>query len=152
MILISHRGNIDGKCDFENQPERIDYVLSLKLDVEIDLWVKNNEIFLGHDNPEFKIDINWLNQRAEKLWIHCKNLMAIELLNSLDHIYKLNYFFHDLDFCTLTSMGYIWVYPGKQPVKNSIAVMPEINNEDITLCKGICSDYILNYVDKAFKK
>jgi len=152
MILISHRGNLDGKSGFENQPERIDYALSLNLDVEIDLWVKKNEIFLGHDNPEFKIDLDWLYQRAKNIWIHCKNLMAIELLNSLEDSHKLNYFFHDMDFCTLTSKGYVWVYPGKQPVKNSIAVMPEINNDDTSDCSGICSDYILNYENKTFKK
>ncbi|MDC3218569.1 hypothetical protein OAU12_03415 [Flavobacteriaceae bacterium] len=152
MILISHRGNLEGKCGFENQPERIDYVLFLGFKVEIDLWVKSNEMFLGHDNPEFKIDLNWLFQRGENIWIHCKNLMAVELLNSLEVKHKLNYFFHDTDFCTLTSKGYIWVYPGKQPVKNSIAVMPEIHNDDISDCLGICSDYILNYDNKSFKK
>jgi hypothetical protein len=31
---------------------------------------------------------------------------------------------------------------GKQPVKNSIAVMPEWH-DDVSLCKGICSDNII---------
>ena len=46
---------------------------------------------------------------------------------------------------TLTSKSYIWAYPGKQPIKNSIAVMPEIHNDDISQCLGVCSDYIQNY-------
>jgi hypothetical protein len=59
-----------------------------------------------------------------------------------------NYFWHEEDTMTLTSYGYMWVYPGKQPVKNSIAVMPEIHNDDISECKGVCSDYIKNYKDE----
>ena len=33
----------------------------------------------------------------------------------------------------------------KQPIKNSIAVMPEIYNDIIKQCHGICSDYVRNY-------
>ena len=30
-------------------------------------------------------------------------------------------------------------------LKNSIAVLPEINNDDVSQCSGICSDYIKDY-------
>jgi hypothetical protein len=56
-----------------------------------------------------------------------------------------NYFWHQEDTLTLTSKCHIWVYPGKQPVKGSIAVMPEIFNDKISQCFGVCSDYIENY-------
>ena len=39
----------------------------------------------------------------------------------------------------------MWVYPGRQPIKNSIAVLPEMFNDDIKDCIGICSDYIKKY-------
>jgi hypothetical protein len=42
-------------------------------------------------------------------------------------------------------MNVVWAYPGKQPIKGSIAVMPEIHNDDLSKCVGICSDYIENY-------
>ena len=42
------------------------------------------------------------------------------------------------------SKGY-WVYPGFQPVRNSIAVMPEYKDESIKSCIGICSDKIEFY-------
>jgi hypothetical protein len=45
----------------------------------------------------------------------------------------------------LTSKNYIWAYPGKQPIKGSIAVMPEVHNDDLDNCIGICSDYINDY-------
>ncbi len=35
---------------------------------------------------------------------------------------------------------------GKQPVSNSIAVMPELYNDPISNCFGICSDFINKYI------
>ena len=58
---------------------------------------------------------------------------------------EINWFWHEQDTLTLTSYGYVWAYPGKQPIKSSIAVMPEINNDNISYCIGICSDVIENY-------
>ena len=66
-------------------------------------------------------------------------------LNEFPNQHFLNYFFHQEDDITLTSKGYIWAYPGKQPIKNSIAVMPELNKDDLTKATGICSDYIKDY-------
>lgn len=145
MILISHRGNINGFPDFENNPEKIDHVLSIGYNVEVDVRIYNDKLYLGHDKPEYKISINWILQRSSKLWIHCKDLKSLELISRHSSSKNLNYFFHDTDKCTITSKGYLWVYPGFQPVKNSIAVMPEINKEDIGHCLGICSDNIDYY-------
>ena len=58
---------------------------------------------------------------------------------------RLNYLWHEEDTVTLTSKNYIWAYPNKQPRKGSIAVMPEFNNNDISQCLGVCSDYIEKY-------
>ena len=142
MILISHRGNVSGPIpEAENSPEYINDTIRLGYDVEVDVWVKDNMIYLGHDEPKYYVTKDWLVERFHKLWIHCKNIEAIEFFrNTAAH-----YFWHQEDTLTLTSNKYIWVYPGKQPVNKSIAVMPEINNDDITKCLGICSDYIQNY-------
>lgn len=142
MILISHRGNIDGASDFENHPDNINKAINLGFDVEVDVYLQDSKIFLGHDNPEYEVDLPWIKDRKESLWIHCKNLASIEYLSSK---IGLHYFFHNSDKCTLTSKGYIWVYPGCQPIKNSIAVLPEIYNDSLTSCLGICSDYITKY-------
>jgi len=151
MILISHRGNIEGKNkDLENKPDYIDLAISNGFDVEVDLWYDNkiNKIWLGHDKPEWEINLKWLNDRKQKLWIHCKDLITIALMRELElnkNFEKFNYFFHDIDDCTLTSKGFIWVYPGKQPINNSIAVLPELYKDDLSKCEGICSDYIKKY-------
>lgn len=149
MILISHRGNINGRIeDAENRPDYIDDTFIHGYDVEVDVWMVDGQIFLGHDEPQYKINIEWLDDRSHRLWVHCKNTEMLEFLNKFD--YDINYFWHETDTVTLTSKNHIWAYPGKQPIKNSIAVMPELNNDDIYNCLGICSDYISNYKSLAF--
>jgi hypothetical protein len=142
MILISHRGNINGKIvERENHPSYIDEAINLGYDVEIDMWWIDGKTYLGHDVPQYEVDDEWLTERINKLWVHCKN---IELLNWIRST-TLHYFWHEEDTLTLTSKNQIWAYPGKQPILGSIAVMPEINKDNISLCIGICSDYIKNY-------
>lgn len=144
MILISHRGNINGKTNnLENNPDYIDVALTKGYDVEVDVWYKNNVLWLGHDNPEYIVNFDWFLLRLPKLWIHCKNVESIIYFKECD--YNFNFFWHEDDTITLTSKNYIWAYPGKQPIKNSIAVMPEIHNDDLNSCIGLCSDYVENY-------
>ncbi len=142
MIFIAHRGNLIGpNAKKENSPDYIDFAIQENCNVEIDIWIKKNEWYLGHDYPTYKIEENWLNKRKRYLWIHAKNIDALLKLKDT----KYHYFWHETDTVTLTSKKYIWAYPGKQKIKNSIAVMPEINNDDITECIGICTDYIKKY-------
>ena len=50
MLLISHRGNINGKFEsYENEPNYIDKALSLGYDVEVDVWFVDDNFYLGHD-------------------------------------------------------------------------------------------------------
>jgi hypothetical protein len=142
MILISHRGNINGKIlEAENHPDYIDDTIKMGYDVEIDLWFIDGKTYLGHDKPQYEVDNKWLENRIDKLWVHCKNIDSLNWIRST----VLHYFWHEEDTLTLTSKNYIWTYPGKQPIIGSIAVMPEIYNDNVSLCLGICSDYIQNY-------
>jgi hypothetical protein len=142
MKLISHRGNTNGAYEsYENEPNYIDKAIKEGYDVEIDMWWVDGRIYLGHDKPQYGVSDEWLGERVDKLWVHCKN---IELLYWIRNT-ALHYFWHENDTVTLTSKNYIWVYPGKQPIIGSIAVMPEINNDDVSYCIGICSDYIKNF-------
>jgi hypothetical protein len=144
MILISHRGNINGKLEsWENEPTYIDLAIKKGYEVEIDIWYKDNILWLGHDEPQYGVDFRWFRDRFLKLWIHCKNIEAVLFFK--EYPYKCNYFWHEEDTLTLTSLNHIWVFPGKQPIKNSIAVMPELYNDDVSQCLGICSDYIEKY-------
>jgi hypothetical protein len=143
MILIAHRGNLKGPDpERENNPEYIDEAIEAGYDVEVDIWYVGEEFFLGHDKPQYRINYKWLLDRRLNLWVHCKNLLALsKLINSDIHC-----FWHQEDDVTLTNEGVIWAYPGKQPIRHSIAVMPEINDDDLSDCMGICSDYVVNYI------
>ena len=141
MKLISHRGNLNGKIsNEENSPKYILNALNEGFDVEIDVWYKDNNFFLGHDEPEFLIKAEFLENK--KLWCHAKNLDALLNLSKINSIY----FWHQEDDYTLTSNGYIWTYPGKELTLNSICVLPEkFNKREVNKCYGICSDFILRY-------
>ena len=120
MILISHRGNIDGPNEVrENSPYYIMEALTMGFDVEIDVWFVDGEFWLGHDSPQYKTDYKFLMN--ERFWCHAKNLDALMEMKK----YAIHYFWHETDTVTLTSKNYIWAYPGKQPIKGSIACMPE---------------------------
>ena len=37
-------------------------------DIELDVGVYGNQLYLGHDTKEYLIDINWLLERSKNLW------------------------------------------------------------------------------------
>lgn len=144
MKIIAHRGLLKGpNKNLENQPHQIQTVLDLGYDCEIDLWVFDDRLYLGHDGPQFNITEQFLKQPG--LWIHCKNLSALAYCQN---DIKLNYFWHENDTYTLTSKGFIWAYPGKPLTEFSVMVLPEW--EDATLqnvreaeCYAVCTDFVL---------
>lgn len=153
MIIISHRGNLEGpNPQKENHPEYVDKALDLGFDVEVDVWVLGDKIFLGHDSPEFRVNLSWFFDRCRNIWIHCKNLESLSYFSSIsstkdfDWKCKYNYFWHQSDLATLTSAGFMWVYPGNQPILGSVAVLPEIQGEDTTGCYAVCTDYVYRYL------
>jgi hypothetical protein len=140
MILISHRGNLNGKTDRENHPKYIGDAIYQGFDVEIDVWCfGDGGYWLGHDKPQYHVDENFLEN--PRLWCHAKNIEALYKMNinSLIHC-----FWHQEDDVTLTSRGYLWTYSGKQLTSNSIAVLPDKKPE--VEVAGICSDYIKEWL------
>lgn len=151
MIIIAHRGNLFGESEEENKPDFIDKALLMGFDVEIDLWYRKKDFFLGHDYPQYLISNNWLNERNKKLWIHCKNKECLSKMIQTEF----HYFWHQKDNYTLTSKNYIWSFPGYEiNSKKCIKVLPEktykkINKNllEIDSYGGICSDYVYKYKD-----
>lgn len=137
--VIAHRANLEGPSPDENSPSLIDKSLSMGFDVEVDVWAKDNCLFLGHDQPEHLIEVDFLTKRKESLWIHCKNVEALEKLLQFQ---GLNVFWHQQDDYTLTRSNHIWAYPGKQITKTSVSVMPTDLKREILLDPfAICTDY-----------
>lgn len=144
MILIAHRGNTQGpNKELENHPDHIFNALRLGYHCEIDVWFIDGKFKLGHDNPQYDFPFDLFHNYFSKLWIHCKNIEALIQLQKIDSGIRLNYFWHDQDYATLTSKGFIWSIHN---IENGIVVMPEATStEPSNIVKGICSDYIAQY-------
>ena len=120
MKIIAHRANINGPdSKKENKKSRIKDCIDLGFDVEIDIRLLDGKLYLGHDIPEAIITKEELREIRNKVWIHCKNLNALQNVPS-----KSNYFWHQTDDFTLTSKGYIWTFPEKKVGKKRKKTRP----------------------------
>lgn len=141
MTIIAHRGNINGpNPETENKEETISSAIACGFDCEIDVWRIDEQLWLGHDGPEYKTSIAFLTRYHDVLWVHCKNLDALIYLKD-----RFNCFFHDKDTYTLTSKGYIWGNIGSRMTPQTIQVMPEKSNTFAKECLGVCTDYPFRY-------
>jgi hypothetical protein len=141
MKIISHRGNLNGK-DIKNENSIKAITLALKngFDVEIDVWVKNKQWYLGHNKPQYKINPSFLENK--RFWCHAKNFDALNLMLKNKNIHC---FWHQNDNFTLTSKGYIWTYPKNKISTNSIIVLENLQDKIPKKCFGICTDHPLKY-------
>jgi hypothetical protein len=144
MLKISHRGNLNGPSPRENQPLYIEEAISAGFEVEVDIRLINGQLWLGHDGPQYLTSKFFLDRYKNSLWVHCKNLEALDYFINLKENYK--YFWHEEDRYTLTSNGLIWTYPGKPVTDKSILVLEgQENPPDPRTVFGICSDYVKLY-------
>lgn len=140
MIIISHRGNIRGPIlDKENRPSYIDCAIGTGYNVEVDIHSINGELWLGHDNPQYKVDHNWLNNRRDYLLLHCKNIeAAVECC-------EYHSFCHTEDPFTYTTTGKIWLHDLSMKIGDN-TIISLISKDDIIkplngISYAICTDY-----------
>jgi len=147
MILISHRGNITGpNSSLENNPSYILDAIKEGYDVEIDVWLIDNKILLGHDYGQHQVSVDFL--KNNHLWCHAKNLEALEFMLSND----VHCFWHQNDDRTITSKGFVWTYEGRSLGPKSIACwMDAAGDLPSTDVFGVCTDYP-NKVKELLKK
>ena len=150
MILIAHRGNISGpNPEMENNPIYIVKELEKGYDVEVDIRGSfYTKFYLGHDEQQYMVSPEWLFKRAGKLWLHAKDIQALHSLTQ--QASNFNVFWHQDDFYTMTTKGFIWTYPGHTLTPESICVMPErfdglYTAEQLNSCSGICTDFVEKY-------
>lgn len=138
MILIAHRGNTNGENVLEeNKPDYVYAALTQGFDVEIDVWKINDDWWLGHDMPQYKLRSTSLLEER-KVWCHAKNLLAFcDLLKLGAHC-----FWHQNDDYTLTSKQYIWTFPEKSTMIGPMIIVMKTNDVITQQCSGICSDYV----------
>lgn len=142
VYIISHRGNLKGPDPkTENTVDQIVKAINLNYDVEIDLRMVKDKLFLGHDRPEHEVPLSFLESNKNYLWIHCKDLLSLSFLRSCN--IDFNYFWHQEDLVTLTSKGHLWCYPGIY-MNNGITVIKGNEWKD-SIPKniwGVCTDYV----------
>lgn len=140
MKLIAHRGNYKGaNKSKENQPSYIEEAIHAGFDVEIDVWYQDG-LYLGHDNPEHEIDLDFLMRFHSSLWIHCKNVFALSTLSDLP---ELNVFWHENDAYALTSQGFIWTFPHCKVCEKSVVVTDSAKYMQFQDCYGVCADKLI---------
>jgi hypothetical protein len=142
MILIAHRGNLTGpNKESENMPDYINVAIQKGFYVEIDVWLINNKLFLGHDEPQYEINFDFIEN--SHMYCHAKNLDALEyMIKNKD---KIICFSHNNDDYVITSNNKIWSYPGFTLSSNCICCMPEKKNQFPENCFGVCTDYPIKY-------
>ena len=150
MIYISHRGNLNGiNKNIENLPEYLEKIIPLYPNIifEIDMWLIDEKLWLGHDFNQYVINNDFLNKYKERIICHAKNIDCLEYLIQRGDIHC---FFHNNDDVVLTSKNWLWTFPGKKLTSKSICVLPEWNDfkENTDNILGICSDYILDIYNK----
>jgi len=157
--IIAHRANLFGPdATTENRMGAIKNCLASGYDVEIDVQAMDGEVlYVGHDNVVDELDLNDLpdfinGERIsfDRYWFHAKTMDALQGLLKLD--LPFNVFWHQKDYCTLTSTGFIWCYPNPDTDAGprNIWVMPEIfkirsDHINPNSYYAICTDYPKEY-------
>jgi hypothetical protein len=144
MKLISHRGNFDGlNPESENRPSYIQRAINNGYDVEIDVRLIGDKLFLGHDTPDYEVSLDWLLERKDYLWVHTKNFGALSHL--ID--YDLRTFYHQKESHTIiNNCNLIWSHDLSEA--NEKSIIPLLSEDDIynypntAIVAGICSDFV----------
>lgn len=140
LKLIAHRGNIDGpNSKLENKLDYIDNAIDLGYEALVDIWSYNGKMYLGNHTGSNRVPIDCLMNRSTKLWIHCGNHEAFQILFRYQ---SLNIFWHQTDDFALTTKGYTWCYPGIGPLDRSVAFMPEFDSPNLDKFHALCSDEV----------
>ena len=145
MKLISHRGNIRGPVpDKENRPSYIDCAIGNGYDVEIDVNYVNGELWLGHDEPQYKVTHTWIQERSQYLWLHCKDF------ESAKECWKYQAFCHSGDPFVYTSTAQIWLHGENDNLYtlDDMTIIPVISKQESISFNtangvpfGVCTDY-----------
>lgn len=145
--IISHRGNIDGRIlEKENTIDYINCAIKNGYEVEIDVRTKNGLLYLGHDTPDYLVDMEWMFNIIGKLWIHCKDIDSYKIVSNIKNS---RYFCHTSDSFSLISTNQLWVHDISLKL-NENCIIPLLSIEDINnfsyteKVHAICTDYVKN--------
>lgn len=152
MRIVAHRGNLYGRRpQRENEPSYLKEALDEGYEVETDIWLVDGELWLGHDEPEYRIyeeeEYDFiLNNR--KVWLHCKNIEALKHFQNIMTGFS-NSFYIDKDDFVLTDDGTIWGTNAKCDIvvdANAKEYDPKRHGT-----KGVCTDYPVEFEENLKK-
>ena len=152
MKIISHRGNLKGENpNLENTKHYIDSALNEGFDVEVDLWMIDKKYYLGHDNPENKVELEWLDERKKNIWIHTKNFSCFESLLEMNDNFI--FFYYTIEPVVMVSNKVIWSHEPNEMEIHKNCVIPLLNKSQIINNNfhgwyGICTDFPRALKDK----
>jgi len=145
MIIYSHRGNLAGKTNHENDPVLLEEAISAGFHVEVDLWHVDGGYHLGHDGPQYPVKLSRFD-RSEVVF-HLKNAFVPPLDNA-------DAFAIDNDRYVLTLHRHLWTNYGQSATPQSIMCAPDLVGaersvstfvrEIRSLALGVCTDFPLS--------
>lgn len=143
-LRIYHRGNSRRAPAVENDPVRLSTIVAAGGHVEVDVWLHEGVVFVGHDAPATVVDWSWLVDIASRALIHCKDGATFVGLRTwfAERGIEADLFYHTTEDYALSTGGKIIVYPGQPLFPNCLSMMPESVGREATgePCAEICSD------------
>ncbi len=141
MIIISHRGNLDGPNEETENTVAAIIEASKEYLVEVDIWKYGINWYLGHDGPDRNVGWDFISTYQDRLIFHAKSVEALHhLLEAGYHV-----FWHQHDDQTLTSRGWLWTYTGSSITPRSVCVLPEQNDMFTDNAFAVCTDFVESY-------
>jgi hypothetical protein len=141
MIIYAHRGNVSGISPRENHPDFIRLALEQGFGVEVDLWQVEGRWLLGHDGPQFPIEIAAFDRPDVIFHLKTPHLPSLAFADA---------FALDQDPYALTLRGRLWTNYGQPVSATSIACAPELVRATEPLAEfaarcsqafGVCTDH-----------
>lgn len=145
MQILAHRGNTKGPSRFENHPDQIRECLAAGFGVEIDLWQEGSNCYLGHDAPQYPIELDEFDRLD--VFFHLKSAHLPNLLRA-------DAFAIVCDPFVVTLRGRLWANYGQNPSPNSVMCSPDLVGANEALsdfrqriigAHGVCTDFPLEF-------
>ncbi len=144
MTIIANNGNLKGPCEFSGTQKQIELAIKTGFDVKIDITLQDNGFFSGNP-PEHKIELDFLRKNVNSLWLHCRNIEALDFFNTDGGDF--NCFWLQYDDYAFTSHQYLLVPPSMTiPKEYGVALHPELDEFwSLKDAWGILTDYPSEY-------
>ncbi len=144
MVIIANNGNLKGSTEFTYTQKQVELALKTGYDVKIDISLQDNGFFSGKDS-EHKIDIDFLREHVNGLWIACYNLAALDFFNNDPTDFNC-YWFWGGDYMLTSHQHIIALSHVDLPKHYGVSWFPELNpDKSIKDAWGIITDFPSDY-------